>query len=428
MTHVILLTVTTAPHFQPEKEYAFHVLLREMLGLDYCVEFLDGSNHAIRLPNGAELKIEDWFSNLEFSDPVSFGIKLTESGLPNAQICKTLHPPLPDLFAASFFMLSRWEETAPQIHDAHGRFPAKQSIAWQQGFLQRPVVNEWADWLWESLVRLGLHGHRKQRKFQISLSCDVDHPRLWWSAAERGKTLAGAIFKRGDLNEARYWLKNHIFKKKDPYDVFDEWFDFFEKNNLVAQFNFMGERPRSSDCWYPHGHPFVKNLMERIAERGHKIGFHPSYEAFDNQEIFSLELASLREISPLEITAGRQHYLRFEAPKTWQMWGSAGLQEDSTLGYPEAEGFRCGICHDFPVFDTLQRKMLNLREKPLIAMDVTLAQYRHYTPDQAYDNLRHLRNEVEKHGGDFTLLWHNSSWNSPFWEDWKEVFQSVLER
>ena len=39
-----------------------------------------------------------------------------------------------------------------------------------------------------------------------------------------------------------------------------------EKNNLVAQFNFMGERPRSSDCWYPLKHPFIKNLIEKIAK------------------------------------------------------------------------------------------------------------------------------------------------------------------
>jgi len=423
-----MLKVQTSEFWRPEKEYTFHVLLSEILGIPYHIEYQTSNEHTLYLPNGKALKIEDWFSDFEFPDTDPFRNKFSDSWLPDPSILNTPNPGFPDLFAATFFMLTRFEETISTEQDDHGRFPAAHSMAWKQGFLQRPVVNEWANWLWEAIVRLGWRGERKQRKFQISLSCDVDHPRLWWSAAERGKTLAGAIFKRGDLNEARYWLKNHIFKKKDPYDVFEEWFDFFEKNNLVAQFNFMGERPRSSDCWYPHGHPFVKNLMEKIAGRGHKIGFHPSYEAFDNQNVFNHELTSLQEISPLEITSGRQHYLRFAAPKTWQMWESAGLQEDSTLGYPEAEGFRCGICHDFPVFDTLQRKMLNLREKPLIAMDVTLAQYRHYTPDQAYDKLRHLRNEVEKHGGDFTLLWHNSSWNSPFWEDWKEVFQSVLER
>lgn len=99
---------------------------------------------------------------------------------------------------------------------------------------------------------------------------------------------------------------------------------------------------------------------------------------------------------------------------------------DSTLGYPEAEGFRCGICREFPVFNFLTRKMLNLREKPLLAMDVTLAHYRQYSPEAAFEKLQLLRRQVEKHGGEFVLLWHNSSWNSYFWADWREVFLKGL--
>ncbi|MFN0175328.1 MAG: polysaccharide deacetylase family protein [Saprospiraceae bacterium] len=416
-----MLTVSTSRFFEPEKEYIFHVLFREMLGLEYVVEFGGGDLHILRLPNGAELQIDDWFSKIELPE----SLKLSGSYSP-PPVHKFTNEPTSDLFAIAFFLLTRLEETWSSERDVHGRFPAEQSLAWKQGFLHRPVVNEWADWLWEALIRLGWRGERKQRQFQISISCDVDHPRLWWSNGDRAKTIAGAIFKRGDLNEANYWLKNHIFKRKDPYDVFDEWLEIFEKNNLVAQFNFMGERPRSSDCWYPLRHPFVKNLMEKIAQRGHRLGFHPSYEAFESQEVFNRELASLRQVSPVEITSGRQHYLRFSAPKTWQMWENAGLQEDSTLGYPEAEGFRCGICHDFPVFDTEQRKMLKLREKPLIAMDVTLAFYCQNSPEQAAEHLRQLRCKVEKHRGDFTLLWHNSSWNSPIWEDWKAVLRAFI--
>ena len=188
----------------------------------------------------------------------------------------------------------------------------------------------------------------------------------------------------------------------------------------------MGERARDSDCWYPLQHPEVKNLLKYLVQRGHRIGFHPSYEAFGNPTRFEQELSSLQAITPIEITAGRQHYLRFSNPQTWATWEAAGLLEDSTLGYPEQEGFRCGICHDFPVFDIHQRKRLRLREKPLLAMDVTLAQYQRYTPSQAEAKLAQLRHTVEKYGGDFTLLWHNSSWNTPFWEDWKPVFQTFI--
>lgn len=409
-----MLKIRTSPDWEPEKQYAFQVLLREMLGLDFVVEWVEGRQHVLLLPDGAEWRIADGFGET--------GADLAEiflSGPPFAHF---------DPFAFAFFMLARTEEVPFDRRDEHGRFPAEQSLAWQHDFLHRPVVNECADIVWEQLLRLGLRAERKKRAFQVTFSCDVDHPLLWWSAGDRLKTLAGALLKRRNPREAVYFLRKMFAEKKDPYDVFDEWMDFFERHNIRAQFNFMGERPRSSDCWYPLKHPFVGQLMQRIAGRGHQIGFHAGYESLDQPPVFQRELASLREVSPLPVVGGRQHYLRFSVPRTWQMWEAAGLREDSTLGYPEAEGFRCGICHDYPAFDSVQRKMLALREKPLIAMDVTLALYRRYTPAQASERLALLRKEVEKHGGDFTLLWHNSSWNTPFWEDWKTVFRNFMAK
>ena len=99
---------------------------------------------------------------------------------------------------------------------------------------------------------------------------------------------------------------------------------------------------------------------------------------------------------------------------------------DSTVGYPEHPGFRCGICQDFPVFDFEQRKTLILREKPLAAMDVTLAQYRRWSPERAYDELMNLRRESDKHGGEFVLLWHNSSLAGWEWEGWREVWRAFV--
>jgi peptidoglycan/xylan/chitin deacetylase (PgdA/CDA1 family) len=331
-----------------------------------------------------------------------------------------------DVFAAAFFMLTRWEEHVVAERDAHGRFPASAAAAVRFGFLDRPVVNEWADLLYNLLQKIGWRGQRPERSFQLSLSCDVDHPRLWWSAADRLKTLGGSLLGRKNPNETRYWLENHIFSSADPYDVFDEWLALFRKFKVQTSFNFLGDRQRSSDCYYPVRHPFVKNTMEKLAEHGHSIGFHPSYEAFENRELFGRELESVRDISPVPVTSGRQHYLRFEAPFTWQVWDSAGMDWDSTLGYSEMEGFRCGICHDYPVFDFINRKMLRLREKPLIAMDVTLAQYRQYTPEIALERLLQLKKQVLRHQGEFVFLWHNSSWNTYFWAPWKAVFLQFL--
>jgi hypothetical protein len=287
------------------------------------------------------------------------------------------------------------------------------------------VVNEYADFFWQLLLHLGWTGQRPKRDFQIHLSCDVDHPRLWWQPADRLRTLLGSLIERKSFSEAFFWFKNHLFSRQDPYDVFDEWMSWAESRDLQWHFNFLGARHPSSDCYYPLQHPFIVRLIEKMVARGHHIGFHPSYEAFENGMLFSNEIASLREVSSGPVVHGRQHYLRFLVPNTWRDWENADMAWDSSMGYSDAEGFRCGICYDFPVFDFVQRRTLMLREKPLIAMDVTLAFYQKYTPEMAMQRLEHLKQQVIKHQGEWVLLWHNSSWNTYFWAKWKRVFYST---
>ena len=440
-----MLTIETTADFAAEKEYCFHVLFREMLGAEYEVIWKEQADYTVRLPNGNVLIIQDHFfyktEEGNYRNPQNLPEAVKVISYNNLEIIHLYGNPFvemdqnaqqhsircgSDLFAATFFMLTRWEESATAERDRHGRFPASEAAAVRFGFLDRPVVNEWADLLYEMLVQLGWKQPRPPRRFKLSVSCDVDHPRLWWSVSDRFKTLAGSLFVRGNVKEFSYWLRRYIFRAGDPYDVFEEWMDILDACGLKAHFNFLGERAPSSDCYYPLRHPFVRKTVAKLAKRGQSIGFHPSYEAFENAGLFLRELNSVRDISPVPVTTGRQHYLRFEAPDTWNVWENTGMTWDSTLGYSEADGFRCGICHDFPVFDIVQRKMLNLREKPLIAMDVTLAQYRKYTPEAALEKLQALKHTVRKHQGEFVFLWHNSSWNTYFWEPWKKVFLEFI--
>ena len=57
-----------------------------------------------------------------------------------------------DLFAAAFFIVSRYEEYHPHHKDRYGRYPATESIALKGDFLEIPVVHLWAEIL-EGLLR-----------------------------------------------------------------------------------------------------------------------------------------------------------------------------------------------------------------------------------------------------------------------------------
>ena len=242
------LRIETSPAFRPEKEYCFHVLFRELLGLDYQVVFSDQAHYNLQLPGGERIVIEDHFFSGQKEDHYLLPENVPENactfnspfdGTPNTAIFGRNHFVFGDkeavcgvdVFASAFFMLTRWEEYVLPHRDRHQRFPAEKSLAFKAGFLDRPVVNEYALLLRQMFARIGWKLPPQTRQYQLSITCDADHPRLWWTAASRAKTVAASLFKRGDWQEARYWLKNHVFYKKDPYDVFDEWMDLFEKKD-----------------------------------------------------------------------------------------------------------------------------------------------------------------------------------------------------
>jgi len=105
-----------------------------------------------------------------------------------------------------------------------------------------------------------------------------------------------------------------------------------------------------------------------------------------------------------EITEGRGHYLRFEVPTTWQIWEDNGLSVDSTCGYADKEGYRCGTGSEFSVFNILSREKLKLKERALIVMDCSLFDYQSMT----YREAESVINKLRKNTSITTILWHNS--------------------
>ncbi|MCX7992388.1 MAG: polysaccharide deacetylase family protein [Fimbriimonadales bacterium] len=140
---------------------------------------------------------------------------------------------------------------------------------------------------------------------------------------------------------------------------------------------------------------------------------HPSYETYRRPEQIRREFERLQAAAhALGVQqprwGGRQHYLRWENPITWQAWDDAGLDYDSTLSFADHAGFRCGMCYEYPVFNLQTRQTLRVRERPLIVMEGTLFDYMGLSYDDALALLCLLGRRCRQFGGEFVLLWHNS--------------------
>ena len=344
-----------------------------------------------------------------------------------------------DILGSIFYILTRAEEIASPVRDEHGRFPAKASHAYQNGYLDRPVVDEYIEILWWCMKRLWSGLERKLRQFHMVVSHDVDVPfaEAFSSPARVLRSFGGDIIKRRDPARAFKRIGNWAATrrgdfKRDTNYTFDRIMDINKKHGLQSAFYFKTAcTNREFDCNYTINHPYIRQMMREIHGRGHEIGFHPSYETYKDPVQTKKEFEKLLQVCEEEgikqiAWGGRQHYLRWEPPTTWRNWSEAGLNYDSTLSYADCAGFRCGTCHEFPVFDLEQGKELPLIERPLIVMEGTLfgENYMNLSHEEAFAHAKMLKDQCRKYGGDFTLLWHNSSFQSE--RDW-EVYQQILQ-
>jgi len=168
-----------------------------------------------------------------------------------------------------------------------------------------------------------------------------------------------------------------------------------------------GSRYRLDEPWAPR-------LMARIAERGHSIGLHGSYNTYADAGRLRAEW-DLLEAAAGDLPGGalqrmvRQHFLRFRPGVTWNAQAEAGLTVDESLGFADDVGYRAGTARSFPAFDLNQGRQLAIRIKPLHVMDATLLQYLSIGEDQAYATVAAMSRRTRTYGGSFSFLWHNSS-------------------
>ncbi len=455
MTEAPRLRVELPPGRPAERRYVCEVVLGEFLGIPFDLAAAQRSDVRITCPGdpeGRELLLADvllaveparwlqpdslpvrplrrWAAADEGIDalladaelPVLYGApaasgRFSEVGQRRAAVGV-------DLLGSIFFMLTRYEELVVRERDRHDRMPAAAGLPATEGALDRPLVNEYVEALWAILRRLWPALRRRERRFRLLVSHDVDWPYCTFGrglgTAARG--CAGDLWHRRSPRLAGRRLVSFARTRgsnpdADLCNTFDLLMDLSERHGVRSAFYFIaGHTAGEVDGIYRLSDPSIESLLKRIHERGHEIGLHPSYHTYRDGGQLAREYAALREAAAAagivqDEWGGRQHVLRWEAPTTWEHWEAAGLDYDSTLGFADRPGFRCGTCWEYPVFSLRTGTPLRLRERPLIVMDVSLVErrYLNLSPEAALETGCRLLERCRRFRGDFTLLWHNS--------------------
>jgi len=422
-----------------EREFIIDEIFNNFLGIRYNLEINDSEDNSIIRFDDKKLIVLDslWKNNKKdlsylniFSLPseiiYSNNPYIVEENIPilygSTQLTSTNDSITCgiDIFASIFFMLTRWEEYVSLSRDSYGRFKGEDSIAHKHNFLHRPIVNEYIEMLWNMLWSLGFKGMRKKQNFELILTHDVDHISIPF--LEKLLTFGGDLVKRFDLKKS-LWHFTHLFY--NPIDSFSFLMSVSESKGIKSRFyfkakylekSFLGTTVKSKSR--------IITLIAEIKKRGHIIGFHPDIPTYTNEIKWKEERIEIEDRFKVKLIEGRQHYLMMAIPNTLIIWNNLGMEMDSTLGYHDIEGFRCGTGNKFHLFDFLNRKKLDLLECPLIVMDGTLHVYRSMSIEQARGIIFYYLSLGKKFSMPITLLFHNSIFAS--WERSKRMYKDIL--
>lgn len=311
-----------------------------------------------------------------------------------------------DIFAASFYLISRYEEYLPNEKDKHGRYKYEQSVASRFAFLQQPVVDEWI-FHFGKILEQQFQIELKKKQFEFLPTYDID---IAWKYLHKGlKRHWGGLLKDVvSLNwkEVTKRIVVSAGKAKDPFDCF-EWMDEIHKAYHLHPVYFMllGQTSAFDKNADPESEA-MQQLMKKLGKQ-YSMGIHPSYASHESLAILKSEVIILEEAIQKPIVQSRQHYIKFELPETYERLIVQGIEHDYSMGYASCNGFRAGTSNSFLWFNLKNENITSLRVHPFAFMEATNKFYLKHNPEAAWREWERLWHAVKKVNGTFVSIWHN---------------------
>lgn len=333
-----------------------------------------------------------------------------------------------DIFSASFFLITRYEEYLPHIKDKYERFSASQSVAFQNEFLEKPIIDIWAFKLLEKIKERFPDYDYKQRTYKFISTIDVDNAYCYkYKSSIRA---IGGFLK--DLYKLEFFnaidrIAVRFNLKKDPFNTFESIIKLKNTYNVRTVFFFLVGDYTTYDTNVSTSKSKFRLLIKDMVDYA-RVGLHPSFYTMNDSNKLKLEKERLEGITNMPIFRSRQHYLRFSLPDTFQKLIDLEIHEDYSMGYASHVGFRASTCTPFYFYDLDFEIQTPLKIFPFALMDTTLNDYMKLTPKQSLGKINDLNNEVKKVNGTFITLFHNESLSGyQRWKGWARVYESMLK-
>jgi len=334
-----------------------------------------------------------------------------------------------DIFAASFFLLSRYEEALPHIKTPQGFFDPAQSIAGQYGFLELPVVDLWVKYLQKNLTVafpefFNTNDEKKKSIKNVLIEVLVPfrykHRSLLVSLSDFFKSLWTF-----DLLQLFEQLAVLFRIKEDPFNTFNTWKSFFKSSTVSPKIFFLFSESssfQSTVSIFNLSYQKIIKTMSDLFSLGLLVSVKSQLKASDFLELEKNNFESLthKPISDIRMSSEIQNLNTVYESLVVQEFNS-----DYSMGYQKTFGFRAGTATPFYFYSLSNEFQLPLKIIPIITTEMGL---KIMSPEKAFQLLNDIHENLPLSSSSLTIVISNRFF-SPIDENksWLQEFKNYIK-
>lgn len=272
-----------------------------------------------------------------------------------------------DLFAASFYLLSRYEEYLPHLGNEMGHFTSSASLAGANNFLEIPVVDFWTAALLEALQQQ--FPELKQQANHLPkeiILIEVDRPYKYMH-----KSFFRNVFQwfesliKLDLWELIEQPLTLLHLRKDPWNNFEEIITLLRDKKIQIEFFFLYARISYLDRGISINNKSFQKIIKEVADY-FRVNLLASHEAGDQISVLKEERFNLSTLIHKEVQQARYLGGVRSVNEAYRNLVSQEIKCDFSLLYPDRIGYRASTSVPFQYYDLSNEVKTTLSIYPVV--------------------------------------------------------------
>ena len=310
-----------------------------------------------------------------------------------------------DLFAASFFLLSRYEEILFHVKNPKNDFKAELSVLHKIDALKRPLID-----LWMNAFYLSLQEHFDQipeRDSEVNYELSLNVVQAFKYSGRglmRHLTESLGDLARFNFNTIKRRFAVWTGRIEDPFLIYNDLINRLESSDIKLRFFFEYSKYLFEDQNISRFRSSLNRLIKSVADYK-TVALSISHLGLQDSNALERERLELTKQIHRPIWYALHSKLNLRMPHYYKRLIDAELRDDFSMGYADKIGFRSGTSSTHFFYNLDVEMVQPLKVHPFVMTNQVFKNRRE--AKQAFSDLRAIVNEAQKIGGNLRFVFSN---------------------